>query len=666
MLLKIQRDLLMDFFAVEGEFPEVVLNHAVEGQEDTLQTLYEAVQVDRNGSYTDTIISFEPFDLPIKVLLLRLAISQNNDEFLETLDKIYHLYYTQENNISLIEVLRSLKLINDIRHDTQVIYGEYGSRSVIDHYFNGIGSLINKQEVIDAIQHIIKRSVEIITIEVIEQIEPQITEKEQLLRTSEKNTAWRLQAANLTYHQLPTLSNVSDDSVSDFFGIFEQIDNDAIVVLTTNPFNAISREQAIELINDLSQDKIKAICDIARKIGFQPGMREVFLNFQDEFNEDHAKALTALVTNDHHRVALDVAIEIIRNLSDTQLLAITEVSDAIGAIENIGNLLRSSSLQHFEESHKKAFVQLVINNHNRIGVEEALNVISDLHYPELNTIYLAAFKAGSNLAMELANYFKSLQAESSSAEFRRHFTEYHSHALIAYLTNNIVTLPVDAAFKEIMKFGYHRYTAHRDAYYAQQKLIALTQIVQSFGAVNDLAYYLSGWGAPFEEHHRNMLIALMTNEINRFADPKSALNLIFAITCTCNISQSQGVSTLIAEYFEILNTLVLSRDFTPVINLILEENSNITFADAQCEFFAKMFGKVRTNICMTSERVFNIISELSDEQLHAVYKGQTRLFTAPFFDPKRQLENDTHTETNKRQRHDHDDEEDGANNNLGL
>lgn len=654
MLSKIQQDLLMDFFAVTGQHSSPLLH------EDAL--------IENNGFYIDTILSFEQFDFPIKVLLLRLAISQNNEEFLETLDKIYHMYYTREIDADLKRVLTSLKAINDLKNDAEVRFGEYGSRSAISHYFNRVGecnadgSPMNKQDIIDSLEYVIKNDIEIIlnnNSEQRDQIERQVLEKAQLLHASALNTNWRF-ASNLHYRQLPQFALSQVDISTTVSTTYARAHHIALNHLTF--FSELSITQAIELVAGLSSEKIQAITQIVRRIGLQPEMREAFLNFNDEFTQLHGKALIALVTNSHNRLTIQEGLALIRNLSASHLEVIENVCELTGVVENMGDLLRNAQIN---AENSRCVIRLVTNNHNRITLAEALEVVLNLRFDELDAIRMVSQRAGANLARELANHFKFLQGDPLYNEFSLiSFKEYHKLLLVTLLTNDISNLPVDLAVAEIRKFSWNRYSDERSNRVLNYKLYALNAIINRRGVLENITHLVAGWAAPFELIHRQTFIYLMINEANQFISTHAALNTMFAIIRAYSLEGADSG-------LQVLTTLVQTRNFAPVINLILQELPNASFDEIQCKLFLKLTHEVLGNRWMSRERALEeslklIREELSDEQLAAVYTQNIKLSMAANFVPKRHLESEeskASTDDNVHKRHRRDDEDDESQHN---
>ena len=72
------------------------------------------------GIYFTTIPEDEVFNLGTKILYLERAISQNCQDFLQSLDKLYAPDLDGEAKTANIEFIRALKLINDCCFNNQV------------------------------------------------------------------------------------------------------------------------------------------------------------------------------------------------------------------------------------------------------------------------------------------------------------------------------------------------------------------------------------------------------------------------------------------------------------------------------------------------------------------------------------------------------------------
>ena len=93
--------------------------------------------IGRDGIYLHTIRENKDINLGTKLLYLERAIKERPKEFLTHLKQIC-LAPEKE---SSIELVRALKVINDLYHNNQIQYGDYGVKRASDHFFNGCGKV---------------------------------------------------------------------------------------------------------------------------------------------------------------------------------------------------------------------------------------------------------------------------------------------------------------------------------------------------------------------------------------------------------------------------------------------------------------------------------------------------------------------------------------------
>lgn len=91
------------------------------------------------GDSFQTINEDETLDLGTKLLYLERAISQDCNRFNASLDKIYNPSLNGKAAQPQLDLIRSLKLINDWCFNNPVVNGVYGVRSALTHYFSGLG-----------------------------------------------------------------------------------------------------------------------------------------------------------------------------------------------------------------------------------------------------------------------------------------------------------------------------------------------------------------------------------------------------------------------------------------------------------------------------------------------------------------------------------------------
>lgn len=91
----------------------------------------------REGFYLETIRENEDINLGTKLLYLERAISEPPKIFLESLKKLC----LSPEKASIIELIRSLKVINDLHYNNPIKYDNYGVKHAVDHFFHGLGQV---------------------------------------------------------------------------------------------------------------------------------------------------------------------------------------------------------------------------------------------------------------------------------------------------------------------------------------------------------------------------------------------------------------------------------------------------------------------------------------------------------------------------------------------
>jgi len=159
------------------------------------------------GIYILTIRENEDINSGTKLLYLEKAINEKPKDFLKSL-KILCLAPEKE---STIELVRALKVINDLYHNNKVAYGIYGSRNALDHYFHGLGK-IDLSEIQSHVREAINLEIASLRSEAKDDIADQMTRR--------KNTEWNMvcndnltNLLNLTfYQQVPCLNPYGDNA----------------------------------------------------------------------------------------------------------------------------------------------------------------------------------------------------------------------------------------------------------------------------------------------------------------------------------------------------------------------------------------------------------------------------------------------------------------------
>ena len=170
-----------------------------------------------NGIYTTTINDFTHETEGTKLLYLKRAITLQGIHFLESLDQLYKENIDDQLKPEYIDLIRSLKMINNLYFNQEINYDEYGIRFTLDHYFSRIGS-VNPDE----FKTYIHESIEEITGEYYPQeeasIEHDILTRLELERSKKGAPHWRNELDFLTQSEKVRPAIVRFDSIFRFVG----------------------------------------------------------------------------------------------------------------------------------------------------------------------------------------------------------------------------------------------------------------------------------------------------------------------------------------------------------------------------------------------------------------------------------------------------------------
>jgi len=279
------------------------------------------------GIYFTTIQEDEVFNLGTKILYLERAISQNCQDFLQSLDKLYAPDLGGEAKTANIEFIRALKLINDCCFNNQVKYGQYGTRATLTHFFGSLGE-IDPGDFQTTVQTIINQQIAALREGHLEEVTSQKTARETAETDIARQTGWRaeldlpvtqhhhlIQPVAPQHHHLiqpvaPQAIPSNVTYVADFITLpraqvidiyrnnepnFDRISNLKCYIKNhiqnTNPHAALSLEQAFELTpqetsnlatcypyvssQDLSIEEVKTLSEDERQILMVQGSAEI-------------------------------------------------------------------------------------------------------------------------------------------------------------------------------------------------------------------------------------------------------------------------------------------------------------------------------------------------------------------------------------------------------
>jgi hypothetical protein len=166
--------------------------------------------IGEKGIYFETIKEDKIFDLGTKVLYLERAISQNCQNFLQSLDKLYNPCLSDEAKTDHVELIRALKLINDLCFNHQVKYeikyddfeSDFEIRSALTHYFGLLDHDIEPRDFQETIQKIINERITELCIDHEKEAEKQKVEREAAEENIAPQVGWRTEL-DLPTNQLP-------------------------------------------------------------------------------------------------------------------------------------------------------------------------------------------------------------------------------------------------------------------------------------------------------------------------------------------------------------------------------------------------------------------------------------------------------------------------------
>lgn len=110
------------------------------------------------GIYADAIINTKLIDEYTKIKYLNNAIEMIPSVYQVQLDLLFNPKESDEHQKNSLELIRSLKFINDCFHNNEVNYHPYGVRKCLDHHFLSLGPIDVehfKKEITDLVRKII-------------------------------------------------------------------------------------------------------------------------------------------------------------------------------------------------------------------------------------------------------------------------------------------------------------------------------------------------------------------------------------------------------------------------------------------------------------------------------------------------------------------------------
>jgi hypothetical protein len=93
------------------------------------------------GNFSLTILEDNTIDASTKIIYLQRALKQPLHLFLASLDILYNDEFQGHDQQNHLELIRCLKLINDLKFNHEIRFGIYGNKLARDHFFNMLGEL---------------------------------------------------------------------------------------------------------------------------------------------------------------------------------------------------------------------------------------------------------------------------------------------------------------------------------------------------------------------------------------------------------------------------------------------------------------------------------------------------------------------------------------------
>jgi len=283
------------------------------------------------GFLIEAIESSKAADLGTKILYLRRAISQPCHLFLTSLDKLYKIYRDdKEKNNENLDFIRSLKKINDMCFNNNILQGVYGVRPCLTQDF---GRLRSKDITIEDETAAFKKNVKMMIRDNIKllkkgqqkKIRNQIIARKEAEKTIIGNLAWRtlleLPGEQRTLGATQPLNPLSAIASTNSMGVIRRTPS-----FTFSDSTSSSRRGTFFSINVTSNHVILNIfqSDALSRLRAHGLSETHFVGTGHWFNTfQHVFALSNLmIDRGSENMTADVAMAVIEGLSDDQLLNI--------------------------------------------------------------------------------------------------------------------------------------------------------------------------------------------------------------------------------------------------------------------------------------------------------------------------------------------------------
>lgn len=323
-------------------------------------------------------------------------------------------------------------------------------------------------------------------------------------------------------------------------------------------------------------------------------------------SDEACNAIIALTTNRHNRVGLNDALQVIGIINNPAKLNLLANLVMQFGYRNDDVENLVQWTEEFFEEHSGALWPLIANRTNNVSLREGLEIIQDLFPRELDVIKVIAENKGAVAAQAYKQKFCEL-----NVYFRKYYFEmYHANLLINLVENHISALPLETGFDIIQKFVWHNPQQKVDVI---NKLKAATYISSRIGAQEDLCNRLGNWQAAFNHTHTDMLVTLLTGK-NKVNDVQKALEYVFASSIQAN--------QLFVHRARVFYQIFELRDFTPLIERMdfediaakLKINSQLNLDDKKFIFFNELMNSI-FGLFRNQERMLRTIINADDNAI---------------------------------------------------
>jgi hypothetical protein len=480
--------------------------------------------IGEDGCYFETIKEDSSINVGTKILFLQRAISEAPPIFLKSLDKLYQ--DGLDDDESNLELIRSLKTMNDLCFNQQVKFGEHGERNVIEHFFAKLGD-INLSDITSAIKA--HGSARIIALSETQPSEIKAQQEAWAQHENDilPNMDWRLLVDLLDAQTqgIPGIPGLPPNSVRTLQLALQSVPSPTAVkilaelrkhtdsavygaafeILVDPGKYAFSPINALALLNPLTTEQLVLITQ------FNVG--------QTDAAAVRAQAIIALTTCGAQSLNIIDAIIATEGLSKDKLLTIVEVINNKGLVSGLVESLKSfkPANQYYGENFRNVVLALVMCASDRLRFAEILSMVDgdDVHANQFTAIQEIYNRIGAT-----ADLTKII--ESWNSDIQGEFSKLRCWAMVELTTNAHNRLTIADAIVAIGSFDEGSYL-----------LTTLTDVSEIYGASLEIVEALKSWSGPYYSgyHHKAVM--------NLMKDTQHPLTIIEAIATIKDMTEPQ-------------------------------------------------------------------------------------------------------------------------------